>query len=65
MKASDEHSTGREGTNTSSLTEGTTKTHLSSVEHSVGQLSNMDQQVMAQKKMPLWLLLIRVVAKKD
>jgi hypothetical protein len=45
MKTSDDRSA---GTDTSSLTEGTTKTRLSTVEHSVGQLSNMFQQVMAQ-----------------
>ena len=45
MKTSDDRSA---GTDMSSLTEGTTKTRLSSIEHSVGQLSNMFQQVMAQ-----------------
>jgi hypothetical protein len=45
MKTLDDRSA---GTDTSSLTEGTTKTRLSTVEHSVGQLSNMFQQVMAQ-----------------
>jgi hypothetical protein len=45
MKTSDDRSA---GTDTSSLTEGTTKTRLSTVEHSVGQLSNMFKQVMAQ-----------------
>jgi hypothetical protein len=45
IKTSDDRSA---GTDTSSLTEGTTKTRLSTVEHSVGQLSNMFKQVMAQ-----------------
>jgi hypothetical protein len=45
LKMSDNRSA---GTDTSSLTEGTTKTRLSTVEHSAGQLSNMFQQVMAQ-----------------
>jgi hypothetical protein len=45
IKTSDDRSA---GTDTSSLTKGTTKTRLSTVEHSVGQLSNMFKQVMAQ-----------------